>query len=151
MAGCRWGTPRISCDVSGIAEHMLVVDASVLAAALADDGSDGAMARARLHGEKLAGPTLVDLEVTSVLCGRVRGGHLTAHRAGLALADLKALPMQRVPHTALLDRIWELRDNLTVYDAAYVALAEILGAPLVTADRKLAGATGPACRVETLG
>ena len=81
---------------------MLVVDASVLAVALADDGPDGAVARTRLHGETLAAPEVVDLEVTSVLCRQNRAGLLDARRAQLAMGDLAALPMRRAPHMPLL-------------------------------------------------
>lgn len=129
---------------------MLVVDASVLAVALADDGADGDQARARLRGEHLAMPELADLEVASVLRRQLRSGALDARRAGLALDDLAALPAQRAPHRPLLARCWELRDNLTVYDAAYVALAEAMQATLLTGDQRLARAPGPRCRIETL-
>lgn len=130
---------------------MLVVDASVVAVALVDDGADGDAARARLRGEHLAAPALLDLEVASVWRGRVRGGHLEPARARSALDDLQALAIERVGHAALLERCWELGDNLTVYDAAYVALAEALDVPLVTADRRLAGAPGLGCVIEVLG
>jgi predicted nucleic acid-binding protein len=103
------------------APSVLVVDASVVAVALADDGTDGDRTRARLRGEALAAPDLLDLEVTSVLRGRLAGGHLDARRAELALTDLLDLPLQRVPARHLVGRCWELRNNLTVYDAAYVA------------------------------
>ena len=129
---------------------MLVVDASVLVAALADDGADGDLARARLRGERLAMPELADLEVASVLRRQMRAGALDGRRAGLALDDLAALPAQRAPHRRLLARCWELRDNLTIYDAAYVALAEAMHATLLTADRRLARATGPQCPIEIL-
>lgn len=129
---------------------MLVVDASVLAVALADDGPDGADARARLRGETLAAPELADLEVASVLRRQNREGRLDERRALLALADLAALPMQRAPHAALLSRCWELRGNLTVHDAAYVALAEVLGCPLLTGDKRLARSPGPSCDIEVL-
>jgi predicted nucleic acid-binding protein len=76
---------------------------------------------------------------------------MTAKRATAAVLDLRALPIERVPHTALLERAWALRHNLTPYDAAYVALAEALGAPLLTADRRLARASGPRCAVELAG
>jgi predicted nucleic acid-binding protein len=129
---------------------VLVVDASVLAVALADDGRDGDRARARLRGERLAAPELVDLEVASVLRRRLAGGHLDIRRAELAQADLVDLPVQRAPHRPLLTRCWELRTTLTVYDAAYVALAEALDTNLLTGDARLAGAPGPRCRIEIL-
>lgn len=129
---------------------MLVIDASVLAVALVDDGPDGDLARARLRGERLAAPSLIDLEVVSVWRGLARGGRLDPRRARLALEDLQAIPIQRIEHTPLLERCWELRENLTAYDAAYVALAEALDAPLLTGDRRLARATGPRCAIEVL-
>lgn len=127
---------------------MIVVDASVLATALGDDGPDGDRARNRLRGERLTAPELVDLEVTSVLRRQVLAGEVDARRAALALADLVALPLRRARHKALLARCWELRENVTVYDAPYVALAETLGVTLLTGDRRLAHAPGPRCHVE---
>ncbi len=129
---------------------MLVVDASVLATALADDDVDGDRARSRLRGEVLTAPDLVDLEVTSVLRGRLAGGYVDTRRAELALGDLLDLPLRRVPARALLPRSWQLRDNLTVYDAAYVALAEAIDAILLTADARLAEAPGPRCPIEVI-
>lgn len=129
---------------------MLVVDASVLSVALLDDATDGDLARARLQGEQLLAPALIDLEVVSVWRGLARGGHLDAKRVRLALEDLRELPLQRVDHTRLVTRCWELRDNLTVYDASYVALAETLGATLLTGDARLAKAPGPRCAIEVL-
>jgi predicted nucleic acid-binding protein len=129
---------------------VLVIDASVLAVALLDDGPDGDLVRHRLRGERLAAPALIDLEVVSVWRGLARGGRLDARRVGQALDDLQDLPIQRVEHTPFLIRCWELRDNLTIYDAAYVALAEALQAPLLTGDRRLARATGPRCAIEVL-
>ena len=127
---------------------MLVVDASVLVVALADDGPDGDQARARLRGEQLAAPELLDVEVASVLRRQVRLGTAAPRRAELALADLAAAPVMRAPHQPLLDRCWELRDNLTIYDATYVALAEALGVDCLTGDVRLATATGPRCHIE---
>ena len=129
---------------------MLVVDASVLAPALADDGPDGDMARARLTGQSLVAPELIDLEATSVIRRQMLGGHLDARRARLALTDLVELPLRRAPHRALLARCWELRENVSVYDAAYVALAEILDVVFLTADARLARAPGPRCQFELL-
>ncbi len=130
---------------------MLVVDASVLAPALADDGADGDSARARLGGQSLIAPELIDLETTSVIRRQLLGGHLDTPRAQLALADLVELPLHRASHRPLLARCWELRDNTTVYDAAYVALAELADLVLVTADARLAGgAPGFRCRIELL-
>lgn len=129
---------------------MLVVDASVLAPALGDDTAAGDTARARLHGEKLTAPELIDLEVASVLRRQLLAGHLDSRRAQLALTDLISLPLGRVPHRRLLGRCWELRQNLTVYDAAYVALAEVRRLVLVTADGRLSRAPGIRCDVEVL-
>ncbi|HKX67809.1 MAG TPA: type II toxin-antitoxin system VapC family toxin [Intrasporangium sp.] len=129
---------------------MLVIDASVLAVALLDDGQDGDTTRQRLRGESLAAPALIDLEVLSVWRGLSRGGQLDTRRVALALEDLQSLPMQRVDHAPLLERCWQLRENLTVYDAAYVALAEVLQATLVTGDRRLARASGPRCAIEVV-
>jgi len=129
---------------------VLVIDASVLATALGDDGSDGDIARTRLREQHLAAPELIDLEVISVLRRQLSAGQLDTRRAQLALDDLLDLPIERAPHAPLLSRCWDLRDNLTVYDAAYVALAEALGTVLLTADTRLANAPGLRCHVELL-
>lgn len=129
---------------------MIVVDASVLAPALGDDGDDGDRARARLRGERLIAPHLIDVEVASAWRGLAAAGHLSARRVALALTDLQELPIRRAPHKPLLARCWELRANLTMYDATYVALAEALEAPLITADKRLAAAPGLRCQVEVL-
>ena len=129
---------------------MIVLDASVLATALTDDGTDGDVARTRLRGEVLAAPELIDLEVASVLRRSVARGLLPVRRAEQALGDLMAVPVQRAPHLPLLARCWSLRDNLSVYDASYVALAESLGSVLLTADARLSQAPGMRCPVEVL-
>jgi predicted nucleic acid-binding protein len=127
---------------------VLVVDASLLVVALADDGSDGEASRARLRGQNLVAPELLDLEVALVLRRHTSRGGMALKRAELALRDLLVLPIQRAPHRPLLARAWELRENLTIYDAVYVALAEVVEAPLLTGDGRLARAPGVRCHVE---
>jgi predicted nucleic acid-binding protein len=129
---------------------VIVPDASILLVALADDGPDGIRARDALRAGRLIAPQLVDLEVASALRRRENAGKVDQARASLALEALQALPMQRVGHGFLIDRCWELRQNLTIYDAAYVAVAEATGARLITADSRLARSTGPRCPIETL-
>jgi len=116
--------------------------------ALGDDGADGARARERLRGEELAAPHLVDVEVTSVLRRSVLNGTITVQRASQALQDLADLAVERVVHTTLLPRIWELRSNYTSYDACYVAVAELFHAPLLTYDARMASAPGARCAFE---
>jgi predicted nucleic acid-binding protein len=129
---------------------VLVVDASVLAPAVADAGSDGQRFRERLRGESVAGPDLLRVEVASVLRRRAGNGNLTAPQAGAAFEDLLSFPILVYPTEPLLRRVWELRPNVTAYDGCYVALAEAIGVPLVTADRRLANAPGLRCDVEVL-
>jgi len=129
---------------------VIVVDASVLAAALGDDGPDGDYARSRLRGERLSAPEIVDLEVASVWRRQLQAGMIDPRRAQLALADLDAIPLRRAAHRPLLSRCWELRDNLTIYDASYVALAEALDVTLLTGDGLLANAVGPRCQIVVL-
>lgn len=130
---------------------MIVIDVSVLVNALADDNADGDRARARLLADPdLHAPTLVDLEVLSVLRRQLSAGALDERRAELALDDLHALPLTRYPHHPLARRTWTHRHHLTPYDGAYVALAELLGCPVVTADQRLARAPGLTCAVEQL-
>jgi predicted nucleic acid-binding protein len=129
---------------------VIVVDASIIVTALADDGPDGERHRARLVGERLSAPHLLDVEVVSAWRRRAARGGLDERRMQLARDDLRSLPIRRVPHPPLLERCWELRANLTTYDAAYVALAELIDAPLVTLDARLAEAPGPTCPIEVL-
>jgi predicted nucleic acid-binding protein len=103
-----------------------------------------------LQGEQLVAPHLVDLEVTSAWRRLAASGALDERRAQLALDDLRSLRIDRVPHTSLIARCWELRENLTVYDGAYVALAELMDVPLLTADTRLAGAPGLECEIQVL-
>jgi predicted nucleic acid-binding protein len=126
---------------------LIVVDASVLANALADGGADGNRARAALAGQDLAAPDLADVEVAAVLRRRWLAKSLPARRYAAALDDLAELPMQRYPVLPLLRRGYELRANITAYDATYVALAEYLDSVLLTADALLAAAPGVRCGV----
>jgi predicted nucleic acid-binding protein len=100
------------------------------------------------HNESMHTPHLLDLEVTQVLRRLVREGALPAHRADEAVRDLLDLRITRYPHFVLLPRIWQLRHNFSAYDAAYVVLAEKLGAALVTRDGRLASASGHAAAIE---
>jgi predicted nucleic acid-binding protein len=126
---------------------VIVVDASVLAPALADDDADGNRAREHLRGEQLVAPELIDLEVVSTLRRAARAKRLDERRSARALTDLAALPLRRVPHLPLLVRVWELRNNLSAYDASYVALAESLGTVLLTADGGMKRVAGIRCEV----
>jgi predicted nucleic acid-binding protein len=130
----------------------VVVDASVLATALADDGPDGRAMRARLtDAGSLVAPDLVDVETTSALRRQWLAGGLELKRFRAAVSDLVALDMVRLPARPLLERVVELRNTVSAYDAVYVALAELLDATLLTADRRLAAAAGVRCHVEVLG
>lgn len=130
---------------------MIVVDASVVADALVDRGLRGRQARDRLAGEDLAAPAMVDAEVLAVLRKLVVHGSLTRREGGAAVERLTRVRMRRVALDLLARRMWELRQNLTPYDAAYVTLAEELGVPLVTADKRIATARGLRCSVVVLG
>jgi predicted nucleic acid-binding protein len=129
---------------------VIVVDASVLVTALGDDGPDGDRTRERLRGERMVAPHLIDVEVLAAWRRLMSAGDLDSRRADLAIADLRALRLRRVPHRPLLDRCWSLRSSLTMYDAVYVALAEMTGSVLLTADRRLAMSSGPRCEFEVL-
>ena len=131
---------------------LAVVDASVLTvfyAATTDDRYDDVVTRLR-SGDAMFAPAHLDAEVVSALRGLA--AHDTALREAVpdALRHLAEFPIRRVPLAPLLERIWELRNNVTPYDAAYVALAERLNAKLITCDRKLANATGIHCAVDLI-
>jgi predicted nucleic acid-binding protein len=130
---------------------LIVVDASAAIELLLGTPA-GALVAERLFdpGESLHAPELLDLEVAQVLRRYERAKILDAARAAAALHDLADLPLERYSHRLLLPRAWELRANLTIYDAAYVALAELLDAPLLTGDATLARAPHHA-RVEVVG
>ncbi|MCU1367631.1 MAG: hypothetical protein JWN39_3270 [Ilumatobacteraceae bacterium] len=130
---------------------MIVIDASVLANVVGDDGPAGQAARDRVAAAaRWSAPDLVDVETVAVLRRRWRAGDLTARRFRSAVIDLASLPIVRFPTGPLMIRAYELRSNVTPYDATYVALAEGLSCPLVSADRRLARAPGIRCDVDIL-
>lgn len=120
---------------------MIVVDASAALAGLLNDGP----ARRSLGTEQLHVPHLIDSDVASVLRREVLAGSLGEHDGWSALDTWRHLAVTRYPVHALLDRVWELRANLSAYDAGYVALAEALDCPLLTADARLTRAPGVRC------
>jgi predicted nucleic acid-binding protein len=130
---------------------VIVIDASILANALADDDQDGVSARRELRAaDALAAPDLIDVETVAVMRKRWLARTLTDERFEVAVADLVRLQFERVPTRRLMPRAFELRADVTPYDASYVALAEALDCQLLTADRRLANATGPGCSVRVL-
>ena len=129
---------------------MIVVDAGVVFTLVAGSEAAARDVALRLGSEQMLAPQLVDLEVVSVLRRLVLRREFPPSLAAASVRHLSELDITRVDHAPLLERCWELRDNLTPYDAAYVALAETVGAPLLTTDRRLAGASGPVCRIEIL-
>lgn len=122
---------------------MIVADASAAVLALLNDGE----ARRALATETVVVPHLADSEVANALRGQVLRGRVGAVDAERALARWARLGVRRFGVAGLLGRMWELRDNLTAYDATYVALAEALGCELLTADARLASAPGPKCTI----
>ena len=130
---------------------MIVVDASVLANVVGDDGADGQRVRRELRAAgDPAAPDLVDVETMAVLRKRWIAGSMTDARFAAAVEDLAALEVNRYPALRFLRRAFELRANVRAYDAVYVALAEALGCELWTADRRLASAPGTACAFRVL-
>ena len=128
---------------------MIVLDASSTIEWLLQTWTGALVAHRILSsGETLHAPHLLDVEVTQVFRRHVARGAITASRVEEALQDLLDLRVHRYPHLPFLRRVWELRDNLTAYDALYVALAETLDATLVTCDSKVALAPGHHARVE---
>lgn len=102
----------------------------------------------RLSGVHLHAPHLIDVEFLHALRRLVATARVPAARAAVLRADFGRLKVVRYPHSLLLDRIWELRDNLSAYDAAFVALSEVLGVPLITTDARLAAAAGNRAVIE---
>jgi predicted nucleic acid-binding protein len=129
---------------------LIVIDASAEVAILLNIGQDveGIRSRIARPGETLHIPHLFEIEVLHALRSLTLRGTVSSERARLALDRLRDTRFVRYAHTALTERIWELRENLTAYDAAYIALAEALDAPLVTTDARLARASGIRAAVE---
>jgi predicted nucleic acid-binding protein len=131
-----------------VTNENVVVDASVIVTLLIDPGAAGESIAVRLAATHLHAPDHLAVEVTNVLRRRRNSGLLSETEARLALDGLGELAVQRWPLEILAERCWELGDSLSSYDAAYVALAEHLGAVLLTADARLSRAPGPSCAVE---
>lgn len=130
---------------------MIVIDASVLANAIGDDGPDGKRARTEIRTARdLAAPDLVDVETVAVLRKRWLAETITQRRFAAAIGDLERIAIDRYPTLPLMRRAYELRSTVTSYDATYVALAEILGCELLTGDARLVKAPGPKCPVRLL-
>ena len=128
---------------------MIVIDASCLVEVLVG-GPDAERVRQRLAGDRdHAAPHVIDVEVFGVIRRAHLRGRLDATAAAQAVEDLRQWPGERFGHRPLLARAWQLRDTVRGWDAMYVALAEALDAVLLTTDRRLAAATGPACRIQT--
>lgn len=130
---------------------MIVIDASVLANVVGDDGSDGQRARLEFRNAgDVAAPDLADVETVAVLRKRWIAGTVSDQRFAAAVDDLGQLDIDRYPALRFMRRAYELRANVTVYDSAYVALAEALSCELLTADQRLADASGPRCAIRVL-
>lgn len=129
---------------------MIVADCSVVVSALLEPGRRGDAARDALRDAEVAAPDLLDVEVVHAVRGLLRGAKVAVSTAERCIRELPSLGITRVPHQTLTRRMWELRDNLTAYDAVYVALAESLGCSLITCDAGIAGAPGLRCAVQLL-
>ena len=127
----------------------LVVDASVLAAALLDAGPGGLWAESQLASGPLRAPHLAPVEASNVIRRAALTGRVAPAEAALAHRDLVLVDLELFPFASVAERVWALRSNLTAYDACYVALAEAIGCPLATLDERLAAAPGPACEIRT--
>ncbi|WP_428485693.1 type II toxin-antitoxin system VapC family toxin [Rhodopila sp.] len=128
---------------------MIVIDASAVLEALLRTPAAKAVEKWLFDPlQTLHAPYLLDVEVAQVVRRYAANGEIDAKRGRAALADLVELPLRRYPHDFLLPRVWDLRNNLTAYDAVYVALAEALDATLLTRDKRLAAAPGHHARVE---
>jgi predicted nucleic acid-binding protein len=128
----------------------VVVDASAIVTLLIDPDAAGERIASRLASAQLHAPDHLAVEVTNVLRRRRNADQLTNTEARLAFDAFRSIPVQLWPFEALAERAWGLGHNLSSYDAAYVALAEQIGAPLVTGDARLSRASGPTCSIELI-
>lgn len=128
-----------------------MVDASAVVAALAGHPAVPDIVRRLRSEDDLHAPHLLDLEVAHALSRLARRSIITQDRARDAVLDLIELNITRYPHDVLLERVWDLRHNVSAYDAAYITLAEALDAPLITCDARLTRSSGHGARVELLG
>lgn len=127
----------------------VVCDASVVVALLLDAGPDGRWVTQALRGADLAAPSLITFESANIIRRHELAGIVHADQAAQAHVDLLDLAIEHWPYTLLASRAWQLRRNLTSYDASYVALAELLEGTLVTLDRRIGGAPGLRCAIAT--
>lgn len=127
----------------------VVCDASAVVAILLDAGPDGRWATEAIAGVDLAAPSLLPFEVANIIRRHELAAIVTADQAAQAHSDLLDLAIEQWPYDLLVPRAWQLRQNLTTYDASYVALAELLGTSVVTLDRRIADTPGLRCTVVT--
>jgi predicted nucleic acid-binding protein len=127
----------------------VVCDASAVVALLLDAGADGRWVTDALTGADIAAPSLLAFETSNIIRRQELAGRVSADQAAQAHADMLDLAVEQWPYELLASRVWELRHNLSSYDAAYVALAELSGATLVTLDRRIGRTPGVRCVVAT--
>jgi predicted nucleic acid-binding protein len=127
----------------------VVCDASALVAVLLDGGPDGQWATHALSGADLLAPSLVGFEAANIIRRHALAGLISADQAAQAHGDLLDLAIEQWPYELLAARAWQLRENLSIYDASYVALAELTDTTLITLDRRIGGAPGLRCSVAT--
>lgn len=126
-----------------------VCDSSALVALLLDSGPDGEWATRTCRGARLAAPSLMRSEAANIIRRGEAAGLIGSDQAAQAHADLLPLAIEEWPYDLVADRAWRLRRNVTVYDGGYVALAEMLGTPFATLDRRMATAPGVGCEILT--
>jgi predicted nucleic acid-binding protein len=126
----------------------LVIDASLVVSALVDAGDTGRWAESLLVSDQLSAPHLMPVEVSNILRRAAAKGEITQDIASMAHADLLDLRVELYPYAPFAPRVWELRGNVTAYDAWYIAVAESLGSSVATLDRRMANAPGPRCSFE---